>query len=462
METAAWQWAREQFGEADLGDRRRVDRLVRLAARAAASPAGTVTSVVPTSAEQEGAFRLLESSKVSAQAVADASHVATLRRCSAQRWVYVAVDGSSVSLTDRVCGRDIGHVGPWRHPARGLIVQSALAVASDGTPVGVAGQVWWARTERARPAGKRKPKYFPPEKTELRHTLSLLQQVHAGFAAHAPGTQPWYQFDRYYDAWAVLKLAHEQQMRMTVRVAHERCVREDSEAKKKYLFSCISRAPLLGHHRLHLPARKGRPARIATLEVRACQVTLELPIARKRRLYVPMFVVSVKERTRNNPLHWTLLTTVPVHSLSEALTVTEGYASRWRIEEFHRAWKDGVCHVEDTQLRGRETIIKWATILAAVAARATRLSHLARESADIAATEELSRWEIDAAIALLRPKGIKLGATPTLAQVVGWIAELGGFAGKYSGKPPGPTVIGRGLEKVQAVALALQHLREMR
>ena len=157
-----------------------------------------------------------------------------------------------------------------------------------------------------------------------------------------------------------------------------------------------------------------------------------------------------------------LLTTVPVGSLADARAVVDGYAARWRIEEFHRAWKSGVCNVEDTQLRSREAILKWATILSAVAARATRLTYLARERPTTPAIEELSREEIDATVALRRPKGIKLGAHPTLAEAVRWIADLGGYTGKSSGGPPGPTVVARGLAKVEILAEGIRNLGLMR
>jgi hypothetical protein len=94
--------------------------------------------------------------------------------------------------------------------------------------------------------------------------------------------------------------------------------------------------------------------------------------------------------------------------------------------------------------------------------RATRLSYLAREKPDSAATEELTREELDATIALLQPKGIELGAEPTLAQAVRWIADLGGYTGKSSGGPPGPTVIARGLQKVEILAEGIRNLEKMR
>jgi hypothetical protein len=52
-----------------------------------------------------------------------------------------------------------------------------------------------------------------------------------------------------------------------------------------------------------------------------------------------------------DPLEWMLLTNHPASNLEEARLLVFGYAQRWRIEEFHRAWKTGVCHVEEIPLR---------------------------------------------------------------------------------------------------------------
>lgn len=458
MQAAARDWADEEFGEAELGDRRRVDRLVLLATRVAMAPAGTVTSVLSTSAEREGAFRLLSNPRAPARAVADASHRAAVRRTQEYPWVYVAIDGSSLSLTDRVGGREVGSVGAWKDRGRGLLVASALAVSPDGTPLGICGQKWWAREQRA----PKRTSTRKPMECETRHSLELLDEVHARFTEEAPGVEPWFQFDRGYDGWAILSRAHELKLRITLRAAFNRCVREGRHAPREYLFDIAQRAPLLGAYDLEIPAKGAEPARMGSIEVRAREVTLELKVGSKRREYLKVQVVFAREKRSKNPLQWLLLTTAPVHSFTDALAVINGYTARWRIEEFHRAWKRGVCNVEDTQLRGRETIIKWATIHAAVAARATRLAYLAREKPSELATVELTQWEIDAAIVLLRPKGAKLGDVPSLGQAVRWIADLGGYTGKSSGGPPGPTVIARGLTKVEILAEGLRNFEQMR
>jgi hypothetical protein len=145
----------------------------------------------------------------------------------------------------------------------------------------------------------------------------------------------------------------------------------------------------------------------------------------------------------------------PVDDAIAAQQVVHGYATRWRIEEFHRIWKTGGCNVEDTQMRELEHIVRWATLHASVAMRLLRLTYLARTAAQQPATVELSRHEIDAVILSRKPKGARRGDTPTIGVIVAWIADEGGYTGKSSGGPPGAVVIARGLERIQVIAKVL-------
>ena len=162
---------------------------------------------------------------------------------------------------------------------------------------------------------------------------------------------------------------------------------------------------------------------------------------------------------KEDPLDWLLFTNRPVETLDDALLVVWGYGQRWRIEEFHRTWKAGECDVESSQLGSPEALERWATILATVAVRIERLKRLARHQPDAPATVELSAFELKAL------KMLKFGDNPpqravTIAEAVSWLAELGGFANKYSGKQPGATVLGRGLKHLRPAAriLELQHV----
>jgi hypothetical protein len=185
------------------------------------------------------------------------------------------------------------------------------------------------------------------------------------------------------------------------------------------------------------------------------QVNVELALSRRRREPMKINAVLAREvgSRSDEKLEWLLLTTDPVQTLVNAQRVLDGYARRWRIEELHRAWKSGWCNIEKTQLRAREAIYKWATLHLAVASCAIHLSKRARTEPDVPATEEFTRHEIDVTL-LYEKKQTKLrpGDTPKLAEMVNLVACIGGYTGRSSGGPPGPTVIGRGLDKLAALA----------
>src|SRR5688572_696030 len=207
MSDDARDWASENFGQAEVGEPRRVARLVSMAAQAARTPAGRVTEVFQSSAEREGAFRLLESAAVSAERVADAVFEATVERCDGKKLVYVALDGSSLTLTDRKKRRDLGRVGT-RHPTRGLHVMTALGVDEEGTTLGLLAQQWWARAERLpRPKKCFGKRYL---ERETHYWLDAIESVQRRLVDHAAQARAWYQLDRGADCWPVLALAVEQ------------------------------------------------------------------------------------------------------------------------------------------------------------------------------------------------------------------------------------------------------------
>jgi hypothetical protein len=49
-------------------------------------------------------------------------------------------------------------------------------------------------------------------------------------------------------------------------------------------------------------------------------------------------------------------------------------------------------------------------------------------------------------------------STPSIAGIVLWISEFGGYTGKSSGRPPGAITIRRGLDLIAPVAIALEQL----
>jgi hypothetical protein len=435
--------AQQIFGDADLGDLRLERRLVELSAQSFRAPAGTITTVFTTVAEREAVYRFVENPRARSESVLAAQLRSTARLARGESYILVPVDGSSVTVTDRSKVREVGTVGAYSMRARGLIVVSALAVTREGTPVGLAGQKWWSRD----PATK-------SPKNELCHSIEVIDEVIGLMRQHAPETRVWLQMDRLYDAQLILEHLDAKDVWFTIRTSKSRRLYLPNTSRRKYSCDVLAKQRVLGLHSIEV--KDNGKLRVARLEVRALRTTIWAKRKSKTRCPIDVTYVDVREQKRNG-LHWTLITNRSVETFEQALEVVTGYTTRWRIEEFHRAWKDGACHVEDTQLRSREAIIKWATILAAVAVRATRLTYLAREKPDLPASEEFSSAELTAAVLLSDNPSLDTESL-TLASTVDLIARLGGYTGKSSGGPPGPTTLARGLRRVADTAKVLKNL----
>lgn len=163
-------------------------------------------------------------------------------------------------------------------------------------------------------------------------------------------------------------------------------------------------------------------------------------------------------------MHWRLLTNHPVTTMKDVLAIIDGYTKRWKIEELHRVWKSGALRIEETQLRSASRVIKWAILAIVTAARIERLRVLARTRPDESARGAFNEHEIQALI-LMKRRHAKANErvpddTPTIAQAVRWLAELGGYAGHKSSGRPGAVTLRRGLQYITPVALALEALKE--
>lgn len=461
MQDSAEAWSLEEFGDAALGDPRRTARLVAMGSRAARQPGGKVTQVFEGAA-REGAYRWLENEDVSAEAVTSAAARAAARRAANHRLVFVPIDQSSLSITDRAGT----HFGPKAQPsmaASGAQAMSALAVSPDGVPLGLVGQSIWTRSWPTEPKNVAAHYARTSDECETQRWNEVISASTAIMKEIAPDTLPWFQLDRGADASLVLRHLVELGVAFTVRAASNRRIRV---AKGwRLLNDVLGESPCIGHYPLVLDETRRRARRVALIDVRAVSVDVAVPLGRHGqgpRQHLMLTAIEARERSPvdgETPVLWRLLTNRTIETMADVRDVIDGYTMRWRVEEFHLAWKSGTCNVEDSLLRSVEAFTKWATILAAVAVRAERLKQLSRETPELPAETEFSRDEIDAVIILRKPKGVSPGATATVGQIVRWIADIGGYTGKSSGGPPGVRVISRALDRVYAAAEAIASLR---
>ena len=341
---------------------------------------------------------------------------------------------------------------------------NAMVLSGEGVPLGMSSQQWWVRESCRR---SRHREMLTPDQKETRHWLAAIRQTREVMAAHAPSTRCWFQLDREGDAWPMLLEAGLGDHWFTIRACRDRRVLLP-DGGVSYLADVLAQQPIRTTYQLPVRGSRKRQARIATMVLRACRVTLDIRDKRTgKRFRLPVNVVQAVEcgttPAGEKPVSWTLLTNRPIETELNLTEVVLGYSMRWRIEELHRTWKSGACRVEDTQLRSAGAVIKWATILMAVAVRIERIKQLSREQPERPATDEFSPAEIKAAALLHFGKAglakVSPAAQPTIADVTLWIAKVGGYTGRTSsGGPPGSIVLARGLESVRTTAKALEAL----
>jgi len=465
MVESVHRWLFEEFGKVDFRDGRQRRRLFAIARVAVDAPSGKISAMFRCAREREAAYDFFECPRVKHSTLIDGIAMACVERCTAPH-VFVAIDGSSLTLTDRRLAKDFGALGS-RAKGRGLKVITALAIDGDGTPIGVCDQQWWARQKGLKRTSKAARKRSVSEK-ETQHWLNAIAATTERFARACVGTRAWFVLDREGNSWPVLEACQASGHLFTIRASRDRRLQHKG-THKLFLRAALERQPVLGGYKLAVAAGPKRKARTANLSIRVRTVTLDLRDAYSHKRRPPLSVTAVWVRESGTtprgekPLDWLLLTNADVSSLDDAKRVILSYATRWRIEDFHKTWKSGRCGVEQTQLRRKDHVIKFAVIMAAVAARTERLKHLARTQPETPACGELDIYEVNALIMLKRESKDRLtdeipSAMPSIADATMWIAQLGGYIRQKSNGPPGSITIGRGLKILKVAAQVLKIL----
>ena len=460
-------WAGGVFGRAKLRDVRRTRRLVSMTNTAIHRLAGTITGVFDNPAELAGAYDLIENEAVDPEELVRclAEHAAEL--ALRHFYVWIATDGTSQHVTDRKKVKGTGPVGTTRAKARGDKIHDALVLDPDGVPLGVASVQYWQR--RDMPARKSHGRRDTEDK-ETQRWLDARARCREDFGAYAPGVTQHLLHDREADAWPVLwdAVEHRAEEFTTVRAQWDRRLlgpeEEASEPHVHKLREALAHTPVCGELELEVAAGPGRAARTATLEVRACTVTLDLRDKRHgTQRAAPMGVVCAREvspmPSGHTPLEWMLLTTYPVDTFEGACHVVRGYSFRWRVERFHAAWKSAGTDLNAMQLEAPSHRARWRLILAAAAVFLLRWQILSQTQPETDAREVFTEEQIEAVRDMQKDEVVPERGSMTLWQMTVAIAYLGGWPGSRQ-RAPGLIVLGRGWQRVAAYMMGQRRRKE--
>lgn len=441
------EWARETFGDCDLGDRRRTERLVEYASRQARKPDESTHAVCEGSgALKEGTFRFLRNENVSPEAITEGGCLATVRRCAGLGDILV-IEDSTVMKYWHEGTEELGNLGGTPdHPSRGFVVHSALAVGREsGDIVGLLDQQYWTRPEVRRGANARKK--VPYEEKETFKWQRSSERIRE--SAESTSSFIWV-CDREADVYEYFlhKLQHGE--RFVVRAAYNRVVSEEH----RYLWEQLKSEPVSYTRSVHIKqrgplkgnkSRTGRSARTAKVNVQVRTIT-HAPVNPRKKTPLTFNAVYVSEPQAPEgaePLEWMLLTTESIADEKAIETVIRCYEKRWIIEDFHRTWKTG-CKSQERRLKSPSNLRRLLAVLAFIAVRIMQLrtGFEAKSKKSCETVMPKSYWQcLHASVA---PKKKMPSKPPTVLWAATAVAKLAGWIETKKGMPPGHLTLWKG------------------
>ena len=457
-------WAKTIFGGCKLGDQRRTRRLVDYAAEQARSAhATTLAACRGDAAAAEGAYRLLRNDKVMPDAIAKGGFEAAVERIG-ERALLLAVEDTTIISVPKRLEMELGDTGGVEDSRRqGMFAHSVLLVDPRcGETLGLIDQSRWVRdwATRGKHHARRERCYEEKESFKWQQASERVSTRLGDKTTRVISV-----CDREADVYEYMLYKQTMKERFVVRMARDRAL----AGERRYLSDVVSRLPPLGDVVVEVKQRGGPNARVtrtAHLLVRAGSVQLAAPKRMDHKgIPISVQVVEVIEKRppkNTAPLHWILFTTEPVTDLAQAQDILRFYGFRWRVEDFHKAWKTG-CGVEDRRQHAADNFERVIVILAFIAVRILQLRELDADNPDAPCTTVLTRLEWRCLWA--STQNAPLPTQPPTAQwAVRTIGKLGGWIQTRQAPRPGWLNLWRGWdrleERVAAINLARSVLAE--
>jgi hypothetical protein len=448
-------WAHEQFGECQLGDRRRTKRLVQIAAQAAQRPHGSTPDQAENWPDLKATYRLFDCDKVSFRAIIE-PHL----KHTTERLCGVTLMVSDTTELEFGCHRDVPGLGPTGDGVgRGFLLHSTVAVdRARGEIMDLAEQKLFCRQPAPKKETKTQRLNRERESQIWGESVSRLQTAPQGATFR-------YVFDRAGDNFETFCQLHQQQAQWVIRAAQKHRLVLDCEGQKRRLDELVAEQPPVDTYHVKLQKQTGQLPRTVKVELR--YATLEMPrphatsgwVRESGIQQISMSVVEVRavaDPKDDDPIRWLLLTSDIIISVLEAKQVVSDYEKRWVVEEYHKALKTG-CRVESRQYETGERLQRVIGLLSIVGVRLLQLRAHARLTPDRPALEVVPRdWVQLLPQARHRGRAHSSSEQITVREFYRCLAKLGGFVGRKRDGEPGWITIWRGFEKLQLILRGVQ------
>ncbi len=445
-------WAASELQYADLGDKRRNKRLVRLVEDLASQPNASVPQASGDLAATQAAYDFWSSPHIKAQAIREAHQKSTIERAKQHSLIIAIQDTTELNFSHHPSKKGMGYLDNAK--SRGLKVHSVFCSSANGVPIGVLHQQVWARE----PAELGKKHQRHKKLTQDKESQRWLSALDVTGSLISPETVVLTVADREADIYDLLVLPRRPNCELLIRASHNRCVKRSPEALQvERLQSVMGQIPACGQLTLELRRHPEREARLAELTLRTSTLEFQPPPTHPERERLEPVSLQVILAVEDNPppgvepVCWLLLTTLAVSCFEDVVKCLRWYSYRWLIERYHFVLKSG-CRLEQLQLESAERIHRALATYTIVAWRLLWITYQARYSPDVPADTVLATHEWQSLYCTIHKTPQPPLSPPSLNTCVRWIAQLGGFLGRKRDGEPGVKTIWQGLRRLHDIA----------
>jgi len=463
-------WIDQELAGCEFADARLGKRFKRFVEQLSEGIGETIPMACQDWANTKAAYRFLSNERVSEDDILAGHFQSTKDRFRATDGLALVLHDTTEFSFQRESSEAIGvtykvnsgqdEAGrPRLHTVCGIMMHSSLVVTTDGLPLGISAVKFWTRQKfKGTNALKKKinPTRVPIEEKEsvrwldnLKQTTVLLDDpercVHIG--------------DRESDIYELFCAAHDAKTHFIVRTCVDRLAGDGQHTISEEM----NNVDLKALHLITVSDKKGQPAE-AVLELRYRRIRVLPPIGKQSR-YPELRLTVIYAQEQDTPqgrdrIDWKLITDLPVSSPLQAIEKLEWYASRWKIETFHKILKSG-CKAEASKLRTADRLVNLIAVFCILSWRIFWMTMMNRSTSKASASIAFTDTECRLLDRLIPDKKNRRSAKKPLASYITKVARLGGYLARANDPPPGNTVMWRGIARLTDIEIGFELAKDV-
>jgi Transposase DDE domain len=437
-----------------LPDKRLAKRLERSLSDLVSSGTAVVNKLATTHCSKTAFYRMLSNERFDHDAILEGSY----RLCSTavnsthvlciQDTTEFNYQGIKKKLTE--LDPDVGPTGV--KAIAGFFCHPMLVVDADSPSIfGLSSTLIYNRSWNQKSKLERNYAQLPIEEKE---SFRWIRSVELSKESIPWSVQKTVIGDRESDIYEEFERVPDEKTHLLVR---SRCDRNLSNNQK--LYAVLDQVPVQGTSVVHISSNKKREARLATLDISFCRVSICAPSNYKGdKKAIELHSILVKEQQNSvpdgeQPILWRLLTTHTIQTIEQANQCIEWYKKRWLIEELFRVIKTKGFAIESSQL-GSGAALKKLLAMTLIAALKIMQLKLALSDQMLHSQEVFNQQERDyLELAQRRVEGATdKQKNPYKKDSLAWatwtIARLAGWSGYKTHGPPGYITIKEGFDRL--------------